>query len=197
MNNDYSLVILQKRFCLLVFPFTTQQYFTLKDKTILFMVCLCIEIFNQHFTDQPFNWLLGCDEEFDDILQLICPLEINNNISFIEPFECSVSANEKLIEYAPCNNNENVEQLKTRKKPSHKNDTGNSKRGRPRMTPISDNLLRQRRDAANARERRRMNQMTRAYTILKEKLPNNEKIISKKQIVDQVDKLDHNYYHSS
>ena len=136
------------------------------------------------FTD-TINWLPGCDEEFDDILQLICPLEINNNISFIEPFECSVSTNENIIEYPPCNN-ENAETLKTRKKPSHKTDAGNSKRGRPRMTPISDNLLRQRRDAANARERRRMNQMTRAYTVLKEKLPNNEKIISKKQIVDQV-----------
>lgn len=147
------------------------------------MVCLCVETSHKYLLIELIE--LGCDEEFDDILQLICPLEINNNISFIEPFECSVSTNENIIEYQPCNN-ENLEQLKPRKKPPHKNDSVNSKRGRPRMTPISDNLLRQRRDAANARERRRMNQMTRAYTILKEKLPNNEKIISKKQIVDQV-----------
>ena len=45
---------------------------------------------------------------------------------------------------------------------------------------------RERRNAANARERKRMNQMTRAYGRLKEKLPNNEHIQSKKQIVDQV-----------
>ena len=45
---------------------------------------------------------------------------------------------------------------------------------------------RERRNAANDRERKRMNQMTRAYGRLKEKLPNNEHIQSKKQIVDQV-----------
>ena len=47
-------------------------------------------------------------------------------------------------------------------------------------------MMKARRDAANARERKRMNQMTKAYLKLKEKLPNNDKIISKKQIVDQV-----------
>ena len=34
--------------------------------------------------------------------------------------------------------------------------------GRPRVVPLSDRLLRERRDAANARERKRMNQMTRS-----------------------------------
>ena len=45
---------------------------------------------------------------------------------------------------------------------------------------------RERRNAANDRERKRMNQLVRAYGRLKEKLPNNEHIQSKKQIVDQV-----------
>ena len=45
---------------------------------------------------------------------------------------------------------------------------------------------RERRNASNARERKRNNQITRAYGRLKEKLPNNEHIQSKKQIVDQV-----------
>ena len=45
---------------------------------------------------------------------------------------------------------------------------------------------RERRNAANDRERKRMNQLTRAFGRLKEKLPNNERIQSKKQIVDQV-----------
>ena len=54
------------------------------------------------------------------------------------------------------------------------------------MCPLTDKIIRERRDAANARERKRMNQMTRAYTRLKEKLPNNDNIHSKKQIVDQV-----------
>ena len=40
--------------------------------------------------------------------------------------------------------------------------------------------------AANARERRRMSQMTKAYLRLKERLPNSSKIQSKKQIVDKV-----------
>ena len=61
------------------------------------MDCLCVETCHKYLLIELIE--LGCDEEFDDILQLICPLEINNNISFIEPFECSVSANEKLIEY--------------------------------------------------------------------------------------------------
>ena len=61
-----------------------------------------------------------------------------------------------------------------------------AKRGRPRVRPVCEKMMKARRDAANARERKRMNQMTKAYLKLKEKLPNNDKIISKKQIVDQV-----------
>ena len=38
---------------------------------------------------------------------------------------------------------------------------GSKKRGRPRVVSTTDNLSRERRDAANARERKRMNQMTR------------------------------------
>lgn len=35
------------------------------------------------------------------------------------------------------------------------------KRGRPKVVSMTENLSRERRDAANARERKRMNQMTR------------------------------------
>ena len=40
--------------------------------------------------------------------------------------------------------------------------------------------------AANAREKRRIDQMTKAFIRLKEILPNSGQIQSKKQIVDQV-----------
>ena len=65
-----------------------------------------------------------------------------------------------------------------------KSDT--KKRGRPRVLRVSEKMLKKRRDAANARERKRMNEMTRAYHRLKERLPNNGNIVSKKKIVDQV-----------
>ena len=67
--------------------------------------------------------------------------------------------------------------------------SSSSRRGRPRVSPLTEKIIRERRDAANARERKRMNQMTRAYSRLKEKLPNHENINSKKQIVDQVRSL--------
>ena len=61
------------------------------------------------------------------------------------------------------------------------------KRGRPRkLTNLGLPCKKVRRDAANARERRRMNQLTDAYMALKDALPVKDEIKSKKQIIVQV-----------
>ena len=61
------------------------------------------------------------------------------------------------------------------------------KRGRPRkLTNQTLTCKKVRRDAANARERRRMNQLTDAYMALKDALPMKDDIKSKKQIIVQV-----------
>ena len=51
---------------------------------------------------------------------------------------------------------------------------------------MNEFVLKERRDRANARERKRMIQLRIAYLKLKEKLPEYKTIKSKKQIVDQV-----------
>ena len=51
---------------------------------------------------------------------------------------------------------------------------------------MNENVIKERRDKGNARERRRMIQLRIAYLRLKEYLPKNSEIKSKKQIVDQV-----------
>ena len=51
---------------------------------------------------------------------------------------------------------------------------------------MNENVIKERRDKGNARERRRMIQLRIAYLRLKEYLPKNSGIKSKKQIVDQV-----------
>ena len=146
----------------------------------------------------------GCNDEFDDIFQLLSPIEINSNIEFSLD-NTSLETTEFLDSYVklPRENLEdgitNDDACAGRVRSSLK------KRGRPKVVSMTDNLLRERRDAANARERKRMNQMTRyqknnhlsaikivssrAYKTLRGRLPNKEKIVSKKQIVDQVRKL--------
>ena len=125
------------------------------------------------------------NEDFEDLYQLICPLEdFNNNNDFeLQPAGSNENNSDyeavKVVGIEEKSNIKSKSVGKTHKRKSHK-------RGRPRLVPLTEDLLRERRDAANARERRRMNQMTLAYLTLKEKLPNNERIVSKKQIVDQV-----------
>ena len=51
---------------------------------------------------------------------------------------------------------------------------------------MNENVIKERRNRANVRERRRMIQLRIAYSRLKEYLPKNTEIKSKKQIVDQV-----------
>ena len=58
------------------------------------------------------------------------------------------------------------ENLEITKADSVVDQVGLKKRGRPKVVSMSNNLLRERRDAANARERKRMNQMTRYRQII-------------------------------
>ena len=124
----------------------------------------------------------------DELLQMIAPLEINNNN--IE-FELDIFAEEIIL--SKCeegvqhqNKSEPEQDGKQAKEFKRRRSFKNQRRGRPRLVPLTENVMKARRDAANARERRRMNQMTRAYMTLKQRLPDNDSIISKKQIVDQV-----------
>ena len=124
----------------------------------------------------------GDDDGLDDIYQLLCPLsspldspDTNNN-------SLSSSTTESISQLSSSSVPTKAKHKELRNQPS----SSSTRRGRPRVCPLTEKIIRERRDAANARERKRMNQMTRAYTRLKEKLPNNDNIHSKKQIVDQV-----------
>ena len=99
----------------------------------------------------------GYNEDFDEVFQLLCPKEINNSNEFSLD-NTSFEANDFMESYE---NLQNLEDEITRDKscvsqvrPSVK------KRGRPK-TIMTENLSRERRDAATARERKRMNEMTR------------------------------------
>ena len=129
----------------------------------------------------------GDDDGLDDIYQLLCPLALplssqdtNNNSLTSSPTD-SLSHNQ-LSQSSSLPAKAKHKELRSHPSSS----SSSSRRGRPRVCPLTEKVVRERRDAANARERKRMNQMTRAYSRLKEKLPNNDNIHSKKQIVDQV-----------
>ena len=129
-----------------------------------------------------FYWFSGDDDGLDDIYQLLCPLPV--------PLESQDTNNNCLTS---CDNisHKHLSSSSISSKAKHKEirnqpSSSSTRRGRPRVCPLTEKIVRERRDAANARERKRMNQMTRAYTRLKERLPNNDNIHSKKQIVDQV-----------
>ena len=148
--------------------------------------------------------IIGCNEEFDDILQLMCPLEISNMELLLDTNYTSFKTTALLERY------HGVSILDSSKDESSMGQVYPNRRGRPKVVPaLTHHLMRERRDTANARERKRMNQLTRyfecmilcilklfnlqitihyyrAYKTLKDHLPNKEKIISKKQIVDQV-----------
>ena len=82
----------------------------------------------------------------------------NNNITLTESFD-TTDQNKSRSSYGDTNTQHadtgDVERRAARVTPPQR-------RGRPRVVPLSDRLLRERRDAANARERKRMNQMTRS-----------------------------------
>ena len=122
----------------------------------------------------------GDDDGLDDIYQLLCPLSLpldtDSNNNNVKPPDQPQDKDHITGQTAASNKQKDL-----RSTPS-----SSSRRGRPRVSPLTEKIIRERRDAANARERKRMNQMTRAYSRLKEKLPNHENINSKKQIVDQV-----------
>ena len=140
----------------------------------------------------------GCNDEFDDIFQLLSPIEINSNIEFSLD-NTSLETTEFLDSYVklPRENLEdgitNDDTCAGRVRSSLK------KRGRPKVVSMTDNLLRERRDAANARERKRMNQMTRyqknnhlsaikivssrAYKTLRGRLPNKEKKFQRSKLL--------------
>ena len=103
----------------------------------------------------------GCNDEFEDIFQLLSPMEINN-IEFLLD-DTPLEATEFLESYVKLPAGENLEITKV---DSVVDQVSLKKRGRPRVVSMSDNLLRERRDAANARERKRMNQMTRYGKII-------------------------------
>ena len=96
----------------------------------------------------------GGNEEFNDLVQWLCPIEINNDVEFsLDDLEVTdlLMSNEGLP-------TENLEEEITRDiscicqvRP------GSKKRGRPRVCKTG----RKGRDEANARERKRMNQLTR------------------------------------
>ena len=98
----------------------------------------------------------GCNDEFEDIFELLSPMEINN-IEFLLD-DTPLEATEFLESYVKLPAGENLEITKV---DSVVDQVGLKKRGRPKVVSMSNNLLRERRDAANARERKRMNQMTR------------------------------------
>ena len=133
---------------------------------------------------------------------MLCPIEINNNNEFsLDDTSLEVTDLLESHEKLP---RENLEAEIPRYDSCVDGVRSSSKkRGRPKVVSMTENLSRERRDAANARERKRMNQMTRycnkvkyglgskrfssrAYKTLRSRLPNNEKVVSKKQIVDQV-----------
>lgn len=127
------------------------------------------------------------DFSFDDeLLKMIVPLEVNNNEFGLDLFDDDNIHFEHEEKAQPQSksklNDQKVKKEEFKKRMSSKN----QRRGRPRLVPLTANVMKARRDAANARERRRMNQMTSAYMTLKQRLPDNDRIISKKQIVDQV-----------
>ena len=86
----------------------------------------------------------------------------NNNITLTESFD-TTDQNQSRSSYGDTNaqhtNTGDVERRAARVTPPP---PPPQRRGRPRVVPLSDRLLRERRDAANARERKRMNQMTRS-----------------------------------
>ena len=130
--------------------------------------------------------------------QLLSPIEINSNIEFSLD-NTSLETTEFLDSYVklPRENLEdgitNDDTCAGRVRSSLK------KRGRPKVVSMTDNLLRERRDAANARERKRMNQMTRyqknnhlsaikivssrAYKTLRGRLPNKEKKFQRSKLL--------------
>ena len=83
----------------------------------------------------------------------------NNNITLTESFD-TTDQNHSRSSYGDTNaDTGDVERRAARVTPPP---PPPQRRGRPRVVPLSDRLLRERRDAANARERKRMNQMTRS-----------------------------------
>ena len=86
----------------------------------------------------------------------------NNNITLTESFD-TTDQNQSRASYGDTNaqhtDTVDVERRAARGTPPP---PPPQRRGRPRVVPLSDRLLRERRDAANARERKRMNQMTRS-----------------------------------
>ena len=83
----------------------------------------------------------------------------NNNITLTESFD-TTDQNKSRSSYGDTNTDTgDVERRAARVTPPP---PPPQRRGRPRVVPLSDRLLRERRDAANARERKRMNQMTRS-----------------------------------
>ena len=120
----------------------------------------------------------------NDIKELEINNDVYNNIFVVKVKDESILTTS--INFSKLENEKKKDNLKD----EHINNIPKSetkKRGRPRISRVSEKMLKKRRDAANARERKRMNEMTRAYHRLKERLPNNEKIVSKKKIVDQVE----------
>ena len=88
---------------------------------------------------------------------MLSPIEITNNIEFsLDDTSLEVTDLLKSYEKLPTENEITRDiSFVGRVRP------GSKKRGRPRVVSMTDNLSRERRDAANARERKRMNQMTR------------------------------------
>ena len=88
----------------------------------------------------------------------------NNNITLTESFD-TTDQNQSRSSYGDTNTQHadtvDVERRAARATPPPP-PVPPQRRGRPRVVPLSDRLLRERRDAANARERKRMNQMTRS-----------------------------------
>ena len=83
----------------------------------------------------------------------------NNNITLTESFD-TTDQNQSRSSYGDTNTDTgDVERRAARVTPPP---PPPQRRGRPRVVPLSDRLLRERRDAANATERKRMNQMTRS-----------------------------------
>ena len=98
----------------------------------------------------------GCNDEFDDIFQLLSPMEINNIEFLLDDTPLKATDFLELESYVklPRDNLEQevtkVDLVVDRVSPSPK------KKGRPKVVSI-----RRQRDAANARERNRMHQLAR------------------------------------
>ena len=103
----------------------------------------------------------ACNKDYEDILQFLCPIEVNNNNGFsldettLDKIEIDLTENfgnlpiEHLMK--PVEGKTNDGQIRSIPK----------KRGRPKGVLPSGDLLRKRRNAANARERKRINKLTR------------------------------------